>query len=142
LGEKVIKYWERYKNQETRNKQYSMANNQNQKFDLEDRTTEFAKRVIRLCKVLPKDAMNNRLIGQIVGSAGSIGANYREANDALGKKDFCHRLKIARKEAKETMHWLILIEEANPEVKDRTVDLMKEATELKNILSSIIIKSQ
>jgi len=86
--------------------------------------------------------MNNRLIGQIVGSAGSIGANYREANDALGKKDFCHRLKIARKEAKETMHWLILIEEANPEVKDRTVDLMKEATELKNILSSIIIKSQ
>ena len=104
MGKKVIKYWERYKNQETRNKQYSMANNQNQKFDLEDRTTEFAKRVIRLCKVLPKDAMNNRLIGQIVGSAGSIGANYREANDALGKKDFCHRLKIARKEAKETRY--------------------------------------
>ena len=86
--------------------------------------------------------MNNRLVGQIVGSAGSIGANYREANDALGKKDFIHRLKISRKEAKETIHWLILIEEANPEIKDRMAELMKEVTELKNILSSIIIKSQ
>lgn len=86
--------------------------------------------------------MNNRLVGQIVGSAGSIGANYREANDALGKKDFIHRLKISRKEAKETIHWLILIKEANPEIKDRMAELMKEVTELKNILSSIIIKSQ
>ena len=119
-----------------------MTNNQNPKFDLEDRTTEFAKRVIRLCRALPKNAMNNRLVGQIVGSAGSIGANYREANDALGKKDFIHRLKISRKEAKETIHWLILIEEANPEIKERMAELMKEVTELKNILSAIIIKSQ
>jgi len=76
----------------------------NHKFDLERRTTEFAKRIIRLCKELPRNSMNSRLVGQIVGSAGSIGANYREANDALGKKDFLHRLKISRKEAKETIH--------------------------------------
>ena len=119
-----------------------MTNNQNPKFDLEERTTEFAKGVIRLCRTLSKDAMNNRLVGQIVGSAGSIGAKYREANDALGKKDFIHRLKISRKETKETIHWLVLIEEANPEIKDRVGGLMKEAIELKNILSSIIIKSQ
>ncbi len=119
-----------------------MINNQNSKFNLEDRTTEFAKRVIKLCRASPKDAVNNRLVGQIVGSAGSIGANYREANDALGKKDFVHRLKISRKEAKETIHWLILVKEANPEVKDRMEGLIKEAAELKNILSSIIIKSQ
>lgn len=67
------------------------------KYDLEERTTEFAKRVIRLCHVLPKNSMNSRLVGQVVGLAGSIGANYREANDALGKKDFIHRLKISRK---------------------------------------------
>jgi len=73
-------------------------------YDLEERTTEFAKRVILLCRALPKEFINNRLIGQIVGSAGSVGANYREANDALGKKYFIHRLKISRKEAKETIH--------------------------------------
>ena len=70
-------------------------------FDLERRTTEFGKTIIRLCKSLPRNSMNDRLIGQVVGSAGSIGANYREANDALGKKDFVQRLKIARREAKE-----------------------------------------
>jgi len=121
-----------------------MDNNQspkNHSFDLEERTTEFAKRVIRLCKELPKNSMNNRLIGQIVGSSGSIGANYREANDALGKKDFLHRLKISRKETKETIHWLELIEEANPEFESRMQNLKKEAIELRNIFSSIINKS-
>ena len=121
-----------------------MSNNQllnSHKFDLEKRTTEFAKRIIRLCKELPKNSMNYRLIGQIVDSAGSIGANYREANDALGKKDFLHRLRISRKETKETIHWLELIEEANLEFKTRMQGLKKEAIELRNILSSIINKS-
>jgi len=108
------------------------------KFDLEDRTTEFARRVVRLCRSLPKDSINNRLSGQAVGSAGSVGANYREANDALGKKDFLHRLRISRKEAKEIIHWLELIEEANPEFKLRMKELKQEAKELKNILSTII----
>ncbi len=109
-------------------------------FDLEDRTTEFGKRVIRLCHALPKNSMNNRLIGQAVGSAGSVGANYREANDCLGKKDFVHRLRIARKEAKEIIHWLELIEEANPRLSIRMQNLKQEATELKSILSAIINK--
>ena len=112
------------------------------KFDLEERTTEFAKRVIRLCKELPRSSMNNRLIGQVVGSAGSVGANYREANDALGKKDFILRLKIARKEAKETIHWLELIKEANPEIKHTPMKKKQRAIELRNILSAIIDKSQ
>lgn len=112
------------------------------KFDLEDRTTEFAKRVIRLCKVLPRNSMNNRLIGQVVGSSGSVGANYREANDALGKKDFIMRLKISRKEAKESLHWLELIEEANPNISSRMQSIKQEAKELKNILSAIIDKSK
>lgn len=120
-----------------------MINNQalkNHKFDLEERTTEFAKRVIRLCRSLPVNSINYRLIGQAVGSAGSVGANYREANDALGKKDFVHRLRISRKEAKEIIHWLELIEEANPDFKIRMEDLKKEAIELKHILSAIIMK--
>lgn len=85
--------------------------------------------------------MNDRIIGQLVGSAGSVGANYREANDALGKKDFVHRLKIARKEAKETSHWLELLFEANPGVSAELALLRQEALELTKILSAIISKS-
>jgi len=109
-------------------------------FDLENRTTEFARRIFRLCTTLPKNSINNRLTGQAVGSAGSVGANYREANDALGKKDLIMRMKISRKEAKETMHWLDLIEEANPELKSRMQDIKNEAVEIKNIMSAIITK--
>ena len=112
------------------------------KYDLERRTTEFAKAVIRLCKNLPKNSMNDRLIGQVVGAGGSIGANYREANDALGKKDFIQRLKIARREAKESHHWLELVLEANIIKEIEIKPLLKEAEELKNILSAIIIKSE
>ncbi len=118
------------------------SSNHKSSFDLEERTTEFAKRVIRLCRALPRDPINDRLTGQAVGSAGSIGANYREANDALGKKDFLHRMKISRKEAKEVLHWLELIETANPEFVSRMQDLRQEAKELKYILSSIINKSK
>lgn len=110
-------------------------------FDLEERTTEFGKRIIRACRNLSRDPINDVLINQIIRSAGSVGANYREANDALGKKDFIHRLKISRKEAKETLHWLELIREANPHLEIGFIDLFQEATELKNILSAIIQKS-
>jgi len=62
--------------------------NYNKSFNLEERTLNFAKRIIRMCKVLPSNTVNFKLIDQIIRSAGSVGANYREANDALGKKDF------------------------------------------------------
>ena len=86
--------------------------------------------------------MNDRLIGQVVGASGSVGANYREANDALGKKDFIQRMKIARREAKESQHWLELILEANTGKESEIKPLVKEAGELKSIFSSIITKSE
>jgi len=119
-----------------------LPNNPKHKFDLELRTLEFSKRVIRLCKVLPKNTINYRLIDQIIRSAGSMGANYREANDALGKKDFVHRMRIARKETKETLYWLKLIIEANHGFAKRMLNLIQECEELKKIFSSIIDKSK
>lgn len=109
--------------------------------ELEERATEFAKRIIRLCKELPRDQINNPLVSQVIRSAGSVGANYREANEALGKKDFLHRLRIARKEAKETSYWLELIQEANPELHHRMENLFQEIQEIRNILSAIISKA-
>lgn len=111
-------------------------------FDLERRTTEFAKAVIRMCKIVPRCPINDRLINQVVGASGSVGANYREANDALGKKDFLQRLRIGRREAKESVHWLELLLEANRDREPEIKPLIKEADELKRILSTIIEKSQ
>lgn len=107
-------------------------------YDLEERTTEFAKNVIRACGKLKKSPINNRLIDQVIGASGSIGANYREANDSLGSKDFTHKVKIARREAKEALHWLDLLKEANPQ--ENFEPIVKECTELKNILSAILKK--
>ncbi len=108
------------------------------KFDLEERTLKFAKQIVSFCKKLPSNTINFKLIDQIVRSAGSIGANYREANDSLGKKDFLHRLRITRKETKETIFWLELIKEANKNISIE--NLINESIQLRNIFSSIIKK--
>lgn len=109
-------------------------------FDLEKRTLTFAKQVIRLCKNIPLDVINKEIVGQLIRASGSIGANYREANDALSKKDFAHRIKIARRETKETIYWLQLLVEANPTIHLEADELLQEALELKKILSSIADK--
>lgn len=118
-----------------------MRENTNRYRELEERTTAFAIRVVRLCKALPSDVVNRRLVDQIIRSAGSVGANYREANECFGKKDFAHRLRIARKECKETEHWLQIIEEANPAFSKRMRELFTECGEIRNILSAILNKA-
>lgn len=111
-------------------------------YDLEQRTLDFAKDIIRFCKQLPNNIVNMKLIDQLIRSAGSIGANYCEANEALSKKDFLMRMRISRKEAKETIFWLELVLEANPNCKNEAQVLITEALELKKILSAIITKSE
>lgn len=112
------------------------------KFDLEERTLKFAKSIIVFCRELPNDIINSKLIDQLIRSAGSVGANYREANDALGDKDFLMRMRIARKEAKETEFWLELLRESNPSFQQKLEPLLGEVCELKKIISAIIIKTR
>jgi four helix bundle protein len=112
------------------------------KYDLEERTSKFAKRVIALCRQLEKHVINRELIGQLVRSAGSVGANYREANEALSRKDFSYRVKICRKEAKESSYWLDLLREANEEYRREIEDLFQESVELRKIFSSIAEKAK
>ena len=78
-------------------------------YDLEERTARFAEAVIDAVKKLTITPINKRLIEQLVGSSGSIGANYCEANESESKKDFIHKMTIAKKEIKETKHWLRLL---------------------------------
>ena len=73
-------------------------------YDLEDRTLTFARTVRAFVKVLPRSVSNHEDARQVVQASGSIGANYIEANEALGKKDFLMRIKIFRKEAKESAY--------------------------------------
>ena len=110
------------------------------KYDLEERTEQFAKEAIQLCKKLHKNTINFELISQAVRASGSVGANYIEANESLSKKDFFHRIKICRKEAKESRYWFRLILSANAELKNEIEPLIQEATELMNIFGSIIRK--
>jgi four helix bundle protein len=79
-------------------------------YDLEERTLQYTKDVISLVGKAPKSLSNIEVAKQLVRSAGSVGANYIEANESLGKKDFVMHARIARKEAKESRYWLQLIE--------------------------------
>ena len=112
-------------------------------YDLEDRTATFAKNVRAFVKKLKKTLANIEDGKQVIKSSGSVGANYIEANEALSKKDFIMRIKISRKEAKESRYWLNLIDTEQDEVLevDRKA-LMQEATELTNIFGSILRKSE
>mgnify|MGYP001157624589 FL=1 len=84
-----------------------MTKNQNTKtYDLEDRTPEFARQVRDFVRKLNGTIANIEDGKQLIRSSGSIGANYIEANEALSKKDFVMRIKICRKEAKESRYWL------------------------------------
>ena len=112
------------------------------KYDLEDRTEKFAGDVAILCNILPFSKSNVEDSKQVIRSSGSIGANYIEANESFGVKDFLYRVKICRKEAKETAMWIRLLKRTNEmEFQDTLEHLHTEAIELKKIFSSIIIKS-
>ena len=118
-----------------------MSQNQNKPYDLEDRTFEFAKKIRLFVKKLPKTITNIEDGKQLIRSSGSVGANYIEANEALSKKDFVMRVKICRKEAKESAYWLRLIIEINDvEYKNEGLALFNEVVELKKIFSSIVNK--
>ena len=115
----------------------------NKEFDLEKRTLEFARRVRRFVKDLPKTLINFDDAKQILRSSGSIGANYIEANESLSKKDFLMRIKIAKKEAKESRYWLLVLSIEEPQnLKKEAECLIQEAAELMNILGAIQRKSE
>lgn len=112
-------------------------------YDLEDRTFEFAKRVRVFIKELPISIANTEDSRQLVKASGSVGANYIEANESLGKKDFRMRIKISRKETKESRFWLRLVDtKEDARLESERTWLINESTELMNIFGAILQKSQ
>ena len=112
-------------------------------YDPEDRTYEFARRVRAFVKGLPRTVCNNEDVRQLVRSSGSVGANYIEANEALSKKDFLMRIRISRKESKETRYWLRLLDtHDDTAIKLERDQLVQESTELMRILGAILQNSE
>jgi len=111
-------------------------------YDLEERTLRFAKEVMELVSTLPKTMANIEIMKQVIRSSSSVGSNYIEANEALSKKDFTMRVKICRKEAKESRYWLRLIEVKREDAEKRKQSLINEATELMKIFGSIVEKTK
>ncbi len=117
-----------------------MSRNSKQ-YDLEERTFIFAKEVIDLVDDVSKSLVNLEIGKQLVRAAGSVGANHIEANESLSKKDFIMRIKICRKESKESRYWLNLLKYRDG-MDGRRDALIQEATELMKIFGAILEKSK
>ena len=117
------------------------SNHHSKPYDLEDRTFEFAKASRAFVKKLPRTIANIEDAKQFVRASGSIGANYIEANESIGKKDFVMKIKICRREAKETGYWLRLLD-VDGELQQQGQQLSTEAKELMNIFGAILRKCE
>lgn len=111
--------------------------------DLEDRTFLFAESVRAFVKQLPRSVGNAEDVRQLVRASGSVAANWVEADEALSRKDFLMRVKICRKEAKESRLFLRLLDPGLTKSTAITRDMLSsEARELVLIFSAIISKAQ
>ncbi len=109
-------------------------------YNLEERTAKFGENIIEFAKKIPKNSITLPLISQLVRAGTSVGSNYCEADEAESGKDFKHKLGIAKKESRETKHWLRMIIKAEPDLQEEAKILWQEAKELNLIFNSIINK--
>jgi len=109
--------------------------------ELEDRFLKYAKEVRNFCLKLKRDVINIEYIRQLIRASSSVGANYIEASDDLGKLDERMKIKISRREAKESVYWLNLILTYNDELLESSrLNLIDEGNQIRKILSAILNK--
>jgi four helix bundle protein len=108
-------------------------------YDLEPRTFKFAEATLAFLRKTGRSTTNRVLVQQLVRSATSVGANFIEANESLSRKDFVMRIKICRKEAKESAYWLRLLQTNDDSIRGM---LLREAVELTKIFGAIVSKSE
>ena len=112
------------------------------RFDLTERTACFGENVIEFCLAVRLNAITSPLVSQLVRAAGSVGANYSEADESATRKEFRYRISLCKREAKESKHWLRLLAAAAPDKKEAARKLWKEAHELTLIFATIFRNSQ
>ncbi len=106
-------------------------------YDLEERTALFGEMVIEFAKKIPVNPVTKRLIEQLVGAGTSVGANYVEADDAVSKKDFRHKISISKREAREAKFFTRMIVKAVPDLRETAKPVWQEAKELHLIFAKI-----
>ena len=112
-------------------------------YDLEERTALFAERIRDFCLKLPKNAANTEYIRQLIRAGSSPSANYIEANESIGDKDFKMKIKTCRRESKEAAYWLrLIITDSSVEQENEQKYLQQEATEFKLIFTTILRKRE
>jgi four helix bundle protein len=109
-------------------------------FDLEERTAKFGEAIVRFAKKIPRSPVNDRLIDQLVGSGTSVGANYREANANVSRRDFKFSISRCVKEAKETKYFLRIVAASEAELVEQARELYREGHELQLIFASMFKK--
>jgi four helix bundle protein len=114
-----------------------VATNAEFKEKLLERTLKFSENLIFIINKLPKTTANLIIFHQVIRSGTSIGANYREACEAESAKDFIHKLRISKKETKETSYWLELLTGTNPKFKKNLEELLIEVLEFTKIFSKV-----
>lgn len=112
-----------------------------QKYDLVERVERFGQSIICFSKIIPINTINLPLISQLVRAGTSVGANYCEADNAESRKDYIHKVGIAKKEAKETIYWLKMVITAEPRLEEKAMVVYQEAKELNLIMNAIVNKS-
>jgi len=113
--------------------------------ELCERLLGFAQNCLELVMQLPKTKYNLEYGSQLIRCSASPGANYIEAVEGASRKDFVYKLKVCRKECKESIHWLRLIKFANKEVGQTAEDcdkLIAEACGFIKIFTSSILTSE
>ncbi len=110
--------------------------------DIKERSFEFALETLKFCKIIADNEREYIITKQLSRSATSVGANIREARNAVSKRDFINKLAIAQKECDESLYWLELLTEFIEHEYTELVKLRKEASELLLILSAIILKTK
>ena len=106
-------------------------------YDLEERTALFGEAVIGFARSIPRDAVTQRLISQIVGAGTSVGANYCEADDAVSRKEFKQKIGYCKKEAREAKFFARMIVKAVPNLREAAKPIWQEAKELHLIFAKI-----
>lgn len=111
--------------------------NEEKPYDLAERTAKFGEAIIDFAKKIPVNPVTRRLIEQLVGAGTSVGANYREADDAVSKKDFRYKIGTCKKEARESKFFVRMVVRAVPALREEAKPLWQEAKELHLIFAKI-----
>ncbi len=108
-------------------------------YDLEERTAIFAERVRDFCSKLPTNAANIEYIPQLLRAGSSPAANYIEANETIGEKDFKMKIKTCRRESKESAYWLrMVVTDGSTAMEEERSALRQEAREFIFIFTAIL----